>query len=102
MNVFLNRIAGLDSMGNENNLLSVPLKGAPKITRAVPGKVLNELGIVDMDSSPSTPIAQVANTAAEVADTAQMLDRVRTFGISFQYLKSFAYAPLGFGFLQYR
>lgn len=65
-----------DSIGNKNNLLSLPLKGAPKATRSVPGKVLNELGIVDMDSRSSTPMGQVAGTAAQVADTAQGLDHV--------------------------
>lgn len=63
-------------MGNRNNLLSVPRKGPPKATRSVPGKVLNELGLVDIDNRSSTPIEQVANTAAEVADTAESLEEV--------------------------
>ena len=66
-----------DSMGNQNNLLSVPLVGTPKPTRKAPGKVLNELGIVDIDSRSSTPIEKVASTAAEVADTAEKLDNAQ-------------------------
>lgn len=49
----------------------------------MPGKVLNELGIVSIDDLRSdTPIEQVASTAAEVADTAQLLDKVRNGGQS--------------------
>ena len=64
-------------MGNKNNLLSVPREGPPKATHSVPGKVLSEMGLVGMDSRTSTPVDQVADTAAEVADTAQDIEEVK-------------------------
>ena len=66
-----------DSLGNRNNVLCVDSKSTPKTTHHVPGKLLNELGIVTIDDRRSdTPIEQVASTAAEVADTAQIVDQV--------------------------
>jgi len=65
-----------DSFGNQNNILCVDSNSTPKTTHHVPGKVLNELGIVAMDDRRSdTPIEQVATTAAEVAETAQLIDQ---------------------------
>lgn len=66
-----------DTMGNQNNVLRVEWKGTPKTHKHVPGKILNEHGIVNTDDIRSdTPVEQVATTAAELADIAQKLDQV--------------------------
>jgi hypothetical protein len=63
--------------------LCVEHKAQEKLHKHVPGKILNELGIVNVDDLRSnTPVEQVARTAAEVADTAQQLDKVGIRGPS--------------------
>lgn len=74
-----------DDAGNKNNLLTVPgdQPGDQQIKAhgtlkapAVFSKLQDRFDVPDEASRSSTPIEVRANTAAEVADTAEKLDRV--------------------------
>ncbi|KAH7329173.1 hypothetical protein B0I35DRAFT_37985 [Stachybotrys elegans] len=74
-----------DTTGNQNNLLQAPVaaampsttsaEAAPSQRQPLVASLAAALQIDDSRNKSRTPVEQVAATAAEVADTAQMLDR---------------------------
>jgi hypothetical protein len=69
----LTRRTVTDSIGNQNNM--IPAQGIPPVDASA--KTSHVLPPLDTDNRSSTPIEEIARVAAEVADTAAAIGRVR-------------------------